>query len=115
MKRVLLFKDEQGFSDQIGHIFVDRGYHVTIATKLQVARRLVERGGMDLVVADILDLNSIGLKEIKQAKRRGVQIFLMSNNSSSFGRQRVHRKPDGELVLGDTDVAPRHEMVEFFF
>ena len=115
MKRVLLFKDEQGFSDQIGHIFADRGYHVTVAARLEVAQRLVERGGMDLVVADILDLNNIGLEGIKLAKRRGVQIFVMSNNSSSFGRQQADRKPDRELVLGASDVARRHETAEILF
>ncbi len=84
MKHVLLFEDEQGFSEKVGHFLADCGYHVTVAKKLKVAQRLVERGGMDLVIADIRDLSTLGLAVLQTARQRGVQIFITGTNSSSF-------------------------------
>lgn len=84
MKHVLLFEDEQGFSEKVGHFLVGYGYHITLAKKLEVAQRLVERGGMDLVIADIRDLSRLGLDVLKTARQRGVQIFITGTNSSSF-------------------------------
>ncbi len=41
---------------------------------------------MDLVIADICDLYSLGFEVIKRAKQKGVQIFVTSTNSSAFSQ-----------------------------
>ena len=84
MKHVLLFEDERGFSEKIGYFLAGRGYQVIVAERLQAARRLVEHGGMDLVVADVRDLCSLGSEVIRRATQKGVQIFVTGTNSSAF-------------------------------
>jgi DNA-binding response OmpR family regulator len=86
MKHVLLFEAEHDVSIMLRHTLEERGYSVTVTAALDVARQMLQRGGFDLVIVNVLLPDGAAFDVVEMARRRGIKAFLMTGSSSGSSR-----------------------------
>jgi DNA-binding response OmpR family regulator len=80
MRRVLLVDDNAHVRATLGEMLPDAGYEVTVTSRVAEALTLLESGGFDLVLTDVMLPDGSGLDIALEATRRGVTAIVMTGH-----------------------------------
>ena len=83
-KHVLLIEDAADLRALLGRVLGEEGYRVSLAATLAAARPVLARGGVDLLVIDIVLPDGRGTELAEEASARGVPLLAITGHPDAM-------------------------------
>jgi DNA-binding response OmpR family regulator len=84
MKHVLLVEDAADLRELLGHVLGEDGYRVSLAGTVAAARSVLARGGVDLLVTDIVLPDGRGIELGEEATARGMPLLAITGHPDAM-------------------------------
>jgi DNA-binding response OmpR family regulator len=104
MRRILLLEDDEMLRESVGANLEDAGYQVDYAASAAAAGELLDRGGYDLLLADIKVPGGTGLDVADRAAAKGVKVLIVSGYAFALSRPDLMRYDCLQKPVGPKEI-----------